>query len=86
MWSDEKNKKVTISMKKYIKPDTEIIHAAPAHLMGISKTELSTNTSVITNSNKESDTDISIIGGDEVVDDGGDLEAAKRNWSCWDEE
>lgn len=81
------NKKVTISMKKYIKPEIEIIHAAPANLMGISDTKLnSNNTSVITNSNKQSDTNISIIGGDEIVEGDGDLEAAKRNWNWWDVE
>lgn len=70
-------------MKKYIKPKIEIIHAAPAHLMGISKTELSSsNISVLHNSNTEGDTDISIIGGDEVVDGDGDLDASKR-WNDW---
>ena len=83
MWSNEKNKKVTINMKKYIKPKIEIIHAAPAHLMGISKTELnSINMSVFYDADKEKNSDISIIGGDEVVDGDGDLPASKR-WNDW---
>lgn len=81
MWSNEK-KKVTINMKKYIKPKIEIIHAAPAHLMGISTMKLSTNTSVFYDADKEKNSDFNIIGGDEVVDDGGDLDAAKR-WNDW---
>lgn len=81
MWSNEK-KKVTINMKKYIKPKIDIIHAAPAQLMGISKTELSSsNISVLHNSNTEGDTDISIIGGDDDSGDG-DLDASKR-WNDW---
>ena len=80
MWSNEK-KKVTINMKKYIKPKIDIIHAAPAQLMGLSKTELSTDTSVIHNSSTQGDTDYSMIGGDDDSGDG-DLEAAKR-WNDW---
>ncbi len=76
------NKKVTISMKKYIKPDIEIIHAAPANLMGISDTKLSTDTSVIHNSSTQGDTNCSMVGGDEVVDGDVDLGAAKR-WNDW---
>lgn len=77
----KKNKKVTINMKKYIKPKIEIIHAAPAHLMGISGTELnSINMSVFYDADKEKNSDISIIGGDEVGD--GDLDASKR-WNDW---
>jgi len=76
-----KKRKVTINMKKYIKPKIDIIHAAPAQLMGISKTELNSNDkSMLHNSNTEGDTDISIIGGDEVGD--GDLDASKR-WNDW---
>lgn len=81
MWSNEK-KKVTINMKKYIKPKIEIIHAAPAQLMGISKTGLNSNDkSMLHNSNTEGDTDISIIGGDDDSGDG-DLDASKR-WNDW---
>lgn len=76
-----KKRKVTINMKKYIKPKIDIIHAAPAQLMGISKTEQNSNDkSMLHNSNTEGDTDISIIGGDEVGD--GDLDASKR-WNDW---
>lgn len=76
-----KKKKVTINMKKYIKPKIEIIHAAPAHLMGISGTGLSSsNSSEIRNANTGRDTDKSMIGGDEVGD--GDLDASKR-WNDW---
>ena len=75
-----KKKKVTINMKKYIKPKIDIIHAAPAHLMGISKTELSSsNISVLHNSNTEGDTDISIIGGDD--DNWGDI--AYKGYDPW---
>jgi hypothetical protein len=77
------NKKVTISMKKYIKPEIEIMHAAPAHLMGISTMKLSTNTSVLHNSNtQQDDNNFNIIGGDEVVEGDGDLDASKR-WNDW---
>lgn len=71
-------------MKKYIKPKIDIIHAAPAHLMAWSPLKLSpTNISVVHNSNTQGDTDISIIGGDEVVDDDNtDLDASKR-WNDW---
>ena len=69
-------------MKKYIKPKIEIIHAAPAQLMGISKTGLNSNDkSMLHNSNTEGDTDISIIGGDDDSGDG-DLDASKR-WNDW---
>lgn len=79
------NKKVTISMKKYIKPDIEIIHAAPANLMEISKTELSTNNnSVLNNANTQISSDFNIIGGDDDSGDG-DLDAAKR-WNDWGED
>ena len=77
-----KKRKVTINMKKYIKPKIDIIHAAPAQLMGISKTELNSNDkSMLHNSNTEGDTDISIIGGDDDSGDG-DLDASKR-WNDW---
>lgn len=82
MWSNEKNKKVTINMKKYIKPKIEIIHAAPAQLMGISKTGLSTNSSVLHNSNtQQDDNNFNIIGGDDNSGEG-DLDASKR-WNDW---
>ena len=48
-------------MKKYIKPKIEIIHAAPAHLMGISTMKLSTNTSVFYDADKEKNSDFNII-------------------------
>lgn len=83
MWSNEKNKKVTINMKKYIKPKIEIIHAAPAQLMGISQTELSSsNSSVIRNANTQVEKNTSMIGGDEVLDGDVDLDASKR-WNDW---
>ena len=79
-----KKKKVTINMKKYIKPKIEIIHAAPAQLMGISTMKLSTNTSVFYDADKEKNSDFNIIGGDDDSGDG-DLDAAKR-WNDWGED
>ena len=72
-------------MKKYIKPEIEIIHAAPANLMRISGMGLdSSNSSEFYDANKEKPSDFNIIGGDEVVDGDGDLDAAKR-WNDWGE-
>ncbi len=72
------NKKVTISMKKYIKPEIEIMLAAPANLMGTSLD--SSKTSEISNSNTQNSSDIDIIGGDDSGE--GDLLASKR-WNDW---
>ena len=83
MWSNEKNKKVTINMKKYIKPKIEIIHAAPAQLMGISQTGLSSsNSSEIRNANTQGDTNCSMVANhDEVVE--GDIDDAAKRWNDW---
>lgn len=74
------NKKVTISMKKYIKPEIEIMLAAPANLMGTSLN--SSNASAFTDANKGETTDINIISDhDEVVD--GDIGDASKRWNDW---
>ena len=54
-------------MKKYIKPKIEIIHAAPAHLMGISTMKLSTNTSVFYDADKEKNSDFNIIDWGDIA-------------------
>lgn len=78
----KKNKKVTINMKKYIKPKIEIIHAAPAQLMGISQTGLSSNTSELSNASTQKSSDINIIANQDDVGVG-DIDNASKRWNDW---
>lgn len=68
----------------YVSPVTEILYTEISPVMGKISPGLSTKGDTLHDASTQTDNNPAPeIGGDEESD-GGDLEAAKRNWNCWD--
>ncbi len=67
----------------YVSPVTEILYTEISPVMGKISPGLSTKDTTLHHSDTQTDEKGPGIGGDEESD-GGDLDAAKRNWNCWD--
>ena len=85
MLLNKKARKETIMKAIYVSPVTEILYTEISPVMANRSPTLSTEyDNTVRNSSTGTDSKGVGNGGDDPQDGNNDLDAAKRNWNCWD--